>query len=335
MQWTHRRTRLHHDLRTIGGRSERGLHWGSRGRRLLPELARRSVHAHRLATVPRDAAHAHACRASLTALTALAHSPPAGCLSACASTVRQHLHTLSPSPFVCSARRNHQLAHRAWIDSPFLPPPASPPVAWVWRVDDVIDAFAVHGACGLWSLLACGLMANGVALEIATPPSTAATELGPTSGLANAAARERAPGLVAVHGVFAGGGAALLGAEMLAAVAICTWAVALSTIVFGALHRKGCLRITDDFELIGIDLGELGRTAYSVGSSTGPVPTVAQPLSAAATSAARATATSEAVEAVRVMESDVELVPPVNAVPVDEEPPRAVPLPVAVQGSPI
>ena len=46
---------------------------------------------------------------------------------------------------------------------------ASHTVLHLLHIDDVIDAFAVHGACGLWSLVAVGLAAEGS--TVGTPQS--------------------------------------------------------------------------------------------------------------------------------------------------------------------
>ena len=110
-------------------------------------------------------------------------------------------------------------------------------VAWALRVDDVVDAFAVHGACGVWSLVAVGLLADG---------STAAATV---YGEATADA-----GRGAIVGVFYGGDGALLGAEVVAALAIAGWCLALGTLLFGAMRRLSWLRVSADVELVGIDI---------------------------------------------------------------------------------
>jgi len=134
---------------------------------------------------------------------------------------------------------------------------ASRAVAWM-LIDDVIDAFAVHGACGLWSLIAVGLLADGTAV-----PTAAGTP-------------------VVVVGVFYGGGGELLLASFLAAGCIIAWAALLGSLVFRVLKAHGHLRISADFELLGIDISELGQPAYSGAASDGDAPraTVALPISA-------------------------------------------------------
>lgn len=118
-------------------------------------------------------------------------------------------------------------------------------VTYVLRIDDVIDAVAVHGACGVWSLLAVGLLADG-----AIPP------------------REHGGSPIIVRGALApGGSATLLAAEAIAAISISMWAISLSLLVFMPTMQLGMLRIPDDFEVIGIDIAELGRPAYERGEA--------------------------------------------------------------------
>jgi len=153
---------------------------------------------------------------------------------------------------------------------------ASSFVVSVLRVDDVVDAFAVHGACGLWSLLACGLFADGADLM---------------SG-------------ATVRGALHGGGGTLLAAELLAACSIIAWSVLLATLTFGILRHRGWMRISDDFEMVGIDIGELGRPAYHGGhfsaalqrvrSTADPMPTVARAISQAESSTLSPAAVVEA-----------------------------------------
>jgi len=152
---------------------------------------------------------------------------------------------------------------------------ASSLVASVLRVDDVVDAFAVHGACGLWSLIAAGSFADG---EDSISGTT-------------------------VRGALHGGGGTLLVAELLAACCIVAWSVLLATVTFGLLQHRGWMRISDDFEMVGIDIGELGRTAYQGGHfsaalpiSTGdPIPTVARRISQVEASTGSPAAVVEAV----------------------------------------
>lgn len=118
---------------------------------------------------------------------------------------------------------------------------ASHLVADVLHIDDVVDAAAVHGACGVWSLLAVGLMADG-----SLPP------------------RERGGPPLVVRGALADGGSGdLFAAEALAVLVISAWAIALSALLFVPTMRLGLLRIPEEWEVTGIDIAELGRPAYT------------------------------------------------------------------------
>jgi Amt family ammonium transporter len=109
-------------------------------------------------------------------------------------------------------------------------------VVWRLQIDDVVDAFAVHGACGMWSLLVVGL-------------------IGDVPGGAG--------GSTSARGLFlSGGGGQLLGAQLLAIASIFAWTMVLGWLLFSSLQRHGWMRIPTDFELIGIDISELGRSAY-------------------------------------------------------------------------
>lgn len=119
-------------------------------------------------------------------------------------------------------------------------------VANVLRVDDVLDAFAVHGACGCWSMLAAGFLANGAAIV--------------------------GPGPL---GTFYGGDGQLIAANLLAVVSISAWALLLGTATLMPLHRAGLMRISAEFETTGIDVSEMGRAAYSSGTEADGQPVLA------------------------------------------------------------
>ena len=119
-------------------------------------------------------------------------------------------------------------------------------VAHVLRVDDVLDAFAVHGACGCWSMLAAGFLCNGAAIDGAGP-----------------------------LGTFYGGDGQLIAANLLAVVVISAWALLLGSVAMVPLHRAGLMRISAEFETTGIDVSEMGRAAYSSGVEADGQPVLA------------------------------------------------------------
>ena len=108
------------------------------------------------------------------------------------------------------------------------------------KVDDPVSAFSVHGACGAWSMVATALFAS--------PSFTYAGE-----------------------GLFYGG-VHLLGSNVVAVVAICTWAGCICLALFWALRHVGWLRVSSEFELVGVDIGEHGGPAYGVDPTDAPRP---------------------------------------------------------------
>jgi Amt family ammonium transporter len=111
------------------------------------------------------------------------------------------------------------------------------------KIDDVLCASGVHGACGIWGVIAVGLFAtkeNLVSAYGATDPT--------------------------VYGLFYGGGGEQLGVQLLGIVAILVWVGALSALVFGVLKVTGQLRVKAEEEDIGLDRSEHGGGAFQLGS---------------------------------------------------------------------
>mmetsp|Transcript_21591 Transcript_21591/g.68215 ORF Transcript_21591/g.68215 Transcript_21591/m.68215 type:complete len:472 (+) Transcript_21591:123-1538(+) len=91
------------------------------------------------------------------------------------------------------------------------------------KVDDVVDAFAVHGANGLWGILALGFFGS--------------EEMGG-------------------NGAFHGHGASQLGTQVIAGIVIALWTAAFSIAIFLPLRLAGALRLGDDFQDSGADAVE-------------------------------------------------------------------------------
>jgi len=88
------------------------------------------------------------------------------------------------------------------------------------KVDDVVDAFAVHGVNGLWGIIAVGFFGN------------------PDEGVGG-------------NGVLYGGNQ--LGTQLLAGLIIAVWAGVLSVAVLLPLRAAGFLRLSDGFQDAGAD----------------------------------------------------------------------------------
>ena len=106
-------------------------------------------------------------------------------------------------------------------------------------IDDPVGAFSVHGVCGVWGTIVIGLWGYDVQ--------------GDGSGL----------------GLFVGGGIEQLGIQALGAAAYAIWTVVTCFIawqIIGSLF--GGIRVTEQEESEGLDIGEHGMEAYAGFSTT-------------------------------------------------------------------
>lgn len=97
------------------------------------------------------------------------------------------------------------------------------------RIDDPVGASAVHGACGVWGVLAVGLFADNP-----TPMDT-------TNGRS---------------GLFKGGGWYLLGVQALTALCLATWGLLVTMALLWVIDRIMPIRMDPYEELLGADLTE-------------------------------------------------------------------------------
>jgi ammonium transporter, Amt family len=98
--------------------------------------------------------------------------------------------------------------------------------------DDALDVFGVHGIGGTWGAIATGLFATGT--------------LASTS-----------------KGLFYGGGFALLGAQMIAVVAVYAFAFGVTFLALYAMKKVMAIRVSKEEERIGADIIQHGENAYS------------------------------------------------------------------------
>ena len=118
---------------------------------------------------------------------------------------------------------------------------ASNLVLKVLKVDDPLDAFAVHGACGFWGCLATALLAAPAYAYHGT------LDDGCKGG-----------GGV---GLFYGEGC-LIGVTFATLVAEIAWVGGMSFLMFFALKMAGLLRVPPEVEEAGMDISKHGGTAY-------------------------------------------------------------------------
>jgi Amt family ammonium transporter len=113
-------------------------------------------------------------------------------------------------------------------------------VVWVEhkaKVDDPVGAVAVHGANGLWGLVALGLFADG---------KYGANVNGVAGG---------------VKGLFYGD-AGQLWAQLASVVVLVAWCSIACVVFFTILKKLGALRSTEAAEISGLDIPEMGALAY-------------------------------------------------------------------------
>jgi len=110
-------------------------------------------------------------------------------------------------------------------------------------IDDPVGAFSVHGVCGVWGTVVVGLW-----------------------GIKGMSPEDFTVGI----GLFNGGGFSQLGIQALGAGAYAIWALVTCWIawsVIGALF--GGIRVTEEEEINGLDIGEHGMEAYPDFASAG------------------------------------------------------------------
>eukprot|EP01063_Lacrimia_lanifica_P034523 TRINITY_DN6402_c0_g1_i2.p1 TRINITY_DN6402_c0_g1~~TRINITY_DN6402_c0_g1_i2.p1 ORF type:complete len:557 (+),score=181.04 TRINITY_DN6402_c0_g1_i2:60-1730(+) len=121
------------------------------------------------------------------------------------------------------------------------------------KIDDPLDAFAVHGACGFWGLVATGLWAT--AKNVA--------EVYPANNFVNATHPGDMPG-DEYYGAFYGGDGKQFGIQLLVGLVIAAWAFSMAFLCFFLLKLTGNLRVADDQEgYAGLDSHEHGASAYT------------------------------------------------------------------------
>jgi Amt family ammonium transporter len=119
----------------------------------------------------------------------------------------------------------------------------------VVKVDDPVGAVSVHGVNGLWGMIALGLFADG----------TYGDGFNGVKG--------------AVAGLFYGGGAGQLYAQLIACVVVVAWAFTLHYIFFTIQKKTTGLRSSEADELAGLDATEMGVLAYPDFDGTGALGT--------------------------------------------------------------
>ena len=107
----------------------------------------------------------------------------------------------------------------------------------VLHVDDPVGAISVHGVCGAWGTLAVGLFAE--------------------------AAYGESSGAGAVNGLFFCGGLSQFITQLTGVVSVFLWVFTSAFIVFYIAKMTIGLRVSDEEQLRGLDIGEHGMESYA------------------------------------------------------------------------
>ncbi len=103
------------------------------------------------------------------------------------------------------------------------------------KIDDPVGAISVHGVCGAFGTLAVGLFSTGAGASEGTTP---------------------------LKGLFYGGGTEQLVKQLMGVGAVFAWAMVTGAILFLAIKYTIGLRVSEQEEREGLDLGEHGNEAY-------------------------------------------------------------------------
>jgi len=105
------------------------------------------------------------------------------------------------------------------------------------KIDDPLDAFAVHGSCGLWGCIAVGLFC---VKEYSVAPKSE-----PDAGIFMPGSRGH-----------------LLGAQIVFVLLVVLWVVTMSLCMFVPLKLLGLFRVSQEHEDLGADISKHGGAAY-------------------------------------------------------------------------
>ncbi|KAG7669972.1 hypothetical protein KSW81_008112 [Nannochloris sp. 'desiccata'] len=116
----------------------------------------------------------------------------------------------------------------------------------VMKVDDPLDAIAVHAFCGMWGMIATAAFAD---------PNVVTQAAGFLED-------EDGSEIQRNYGFILGGGGSLLAAHLVYILAIVGWSMGLMTPFFFILKKLGQFRVAPEVEAAGLDVSHHGGSAY-------------------------------------------------------------------------
>lgn len=119
-----------------------------------------------------------------------------------------------------------------------------------FKIDDPLDAIAVHAVSGMWGSIGGALLAS---------PSLVTNWFGPLPGYDSVG--EDGLGQ-RPYGLFMGGGGTLLGAHILYIIVVFAWVFGLMVPFFLLLRKAGILRVPPEAEAAGLDVSYHGGGSY-------------------------------------------------------------------------
>lgn len=130
------------------------------------------------------------------------------------------------------------------------------------KIDDPLDAIAVHAISGMWGMIAGALFASSNLVNEWYGPvpgsiSVNVTGTGENIGTGQAVQFEQRP-----YGLFMGGGGALLGAHIVYILVIAAWTMGIMYPFFTLLYKSGIMRVPPEVEAAGLDVSYHGGSSY-------------------------------------------------------------------------
>ncbi len=142
------------------------------------------------------------------------------------------------------------------------------------HIDDPVGAVAVHCLNGIWGTIAVGLFA---------------TDTAPGYSIADASGKK-------LVGLFYGGGFELLGLQLIGFASVALWTAVTITITFLVIRKTVGLRVSEEEEMLGLDVTEHGLSSAYAGFAFLPETLAPETIEEAPVAVSGTTPVAEAVE---------------------------------------